>query len=208
MLVSLFCRVVEYSTTCHELPEIIFILQDFGAKILNDLNQLGIEAMTKIDTMEQFKQALESLPLDRQRLVASRFVGDVLDITDDATVKQSAETAANSNASAEELMSAYHSAKHATITSGLHSSFKLIDYNKQAKHFVAQACAACLAPYHQGITWRHLAWNVAHYCRMARTCASIDHDETSPDLSSTEEALKKQIQGQFEALQKFIDNEQ
>ena len=43
--------------------------------------------MAKINTMQEFKKALDQLSLDQQRVVASRFVEDVLDLTDDATVK-------------------------------------------------------------------------------------------------------------------------
>lgn len=160
--------------------------------------------MNNISTMKEFKQALESLTLEQQRLVGARFVADVLDLTENNIVKQAAEVAANPDATPEELMSAYHSSKHVAVKSGIHGDWDLIDWQRQTTHFVAQACATSLAPYHPGVRWRHLAWNVAEYCRMARTCASIAHDEEPANLSETEQALNKQIQKQFEIVTDFL----
>ena len=103
-------------------------------------------------------------------------------------------------------MSAYHSAWHASVESAMHSDFELIDWHKQAAHFVAKACAESLAPAHPGITWRHLAHNVANHCRMARLCSSMKHEQAEPDLSVSEDALKKQIHTQFEILASFLEN--
>lgn len=161
--------------------------------------------MTKISTTKDFKQALDSLSLDQQRVVAARFVADVLDLTADNRVKQAQEVAANPDATPETLMSAYHSAWHAAVESSVHSDMELIDWHKQTAHFVAKACAESLAPAHHGITWRHLAFNVASHCRMARLCASIEHEDEKPSLSTAEEALNKQIQTQFDILSTFLE---
>jgi hypothetical protein len=159
----------------------------------------------KISTRNEFKQALESLSLDQQRVVAARFVGDVLDLTDDDRVKQAQRVAADPSASPESLMSAYHAAWHAAVESSVHSDLELVDWRKQTAHFVAKACAESLAPAHQGITWRHLAFNVASHCHMARLCANIRHEEERPSLSAAEEALNNQIQTQFEILSAFLE---
>lgn len=162
--------------------------------------------MAKITNMKEFKQALEGLSLDDQRVVAARFVADVFDLTGDERVKHAQEIASRLDATPEELMTAYHSAKHAAAESSLHSDWELIDWKKQAAYFVAKACAACLAPAHQGIKWRHLAWNTANHCRMARTCASIEHEQEQMSLSTAEEALNKQIQTQFAILGTFLES--
>jgi hypothetical protein len=161
--------------------------------------------MGKISTMKEFKQALESLSLDQQRVVAARFVADVLDLTEDDRVIQAQKVAADRNAKPETLMSAYHSAWHAAVQSSLRSDLELIDWHKQTAHFVAKACAESLAPAHHGISWRHLAFNAASHCRMARLCANIEHEEEHPNLSVAEEALNKQIQTQFEILGTFLE---
>jgi len=121
--------------------------------------------MAKIHNTQEFKQALDNLSLEDQRVVAARFVADVLDLTEDARVKHAQEVASRPDATPEDLMSAYHSAKRAAVESSIHSEWELVDWHKEAAHFVARACAASLAPAHHGITWRHLAWNTAHYCR-------------------------------------------
>jgi hypothetical protein len=161
--------------------------------------------VTKISTRKEFKEALETLSLDQQRVVAARFVADVLDLTQDARVKQAQKVAADPNAAPESLMSAYHLAWHAALESSVHSDMELVDWHKQTAHFVAKACAESLAPAHHGITWRHLASNVANHCHMARLCASIEHEEERPSLSTAEEALNKQIQTQFEILSRFLE---
>lgn len=160
--------------------------------------------MAKISTMKEFRQALEELSLDKQRLVAAQFVADVLDLTDNDKVRQAQEIAVRSDATPEELMSAYHAAKHAAVESSIHHEFELVDWHKQASHFVAKACAEDLAPAHHGLIWRHLAWNVAYHCRAARICASIEHGEGEPSLSEAEEMLNKQIRTQFETLDEFL----
>lgn len=153
--------------------------------------------MAEITTMQQFKDALEHLSLDDQRVVGAQFVADVLDLVQDNRLQQAQATAADPEASPEDLMGAYHLARRVIVESSPHGDWELIDYHKQATYFVARACAACLAPVHPGIKWRHLAWNAAHYCRMARACASMDHETAKPDLSSVETAMNQQIQTQF-----------
>ena len=161
--------------------------------------------MAKITTRTEFKQALESLSLEEQRVVAARFVADVLDLTDDARVKQAQQVAADPNAEPEALMSAYHLAWRAAVESSVHSDLERVDWHKQTAHFVAKACAESLAPAHQGITWRHLASNVAAHCHMARLCASIEHEAERPSLSGAETALNKQIETQFEILSAYLE---
>ena len=160
--------------------------------------------MAKISTMKEFKKALESLSLDQQRVVAARFVAEVLDLTDDNRVKEAQQVAADPDATPEALMSAYHSVWHAAVESSVHSDMELIDWHKQTAHFVAKACAESLAPAHSGITWRHLAFNVANHCHMARLCANIEHEEEQPSLAAAEKSLNKQIQKEFKILGAFL----
>jgi hypothetical protein len=155
--------------------------------------------------MKEFKQALESLTLDQQRVVAAGFVADVLELTEDERVKQAQKVAAKPDATPDSLMDAYHSAHHAAVESSVHSDLELVDWHKQTAHFVAKACAESLVPAHPGATWRDLAFNVASHCRMARLCANIEHEQDQPSLSGAEEALHKQIRTQFERLSAFLE---
>ncbi|MGD8614468.1 MAG: hypothetical protein PVI91_02210 [Gammaproteobacteria bacterium] len=162
--------------------------------------------MAKISTMKEFKETLETLSLEQQRVLAARFVADVLDLTDDDRVRQAQKIASDPNATPESLMSAYHSAWHAALESSVHGDMELVDWHKQTAHFVAKACSECLAPAHHGIAWRHLAFNVASHCRMARLCATVEHEQDRPSLSAAEQALNKQIQTQFEILGAFLED--
>jgi len=157
--------------------------------------------------MEEFKLALDNLSLEKQRLVSARFVAAVLDLTNDDRIIQAQKIAADPKATAESLMSAYHSVLHAAIESSLHNTFEEMDMQKQTEHFVAQACSTSLAPSHQNIKWRHMAVSVAHYCRIARICSAIQHEETKPSLAPAEESLHDQIKNQFEILQKYLDEQ-
>jgi hypothetical protein len=42
------------------------------------------------------------------------------------------------------------------------------------------------------------------YCRMARTCANILHNEDKPDLGDTAEALQQQIAAQYALANEFV----
>lgn len=161
--------------------------------------------MAKVSTMKEFTQALEELPLDQQRIVAARFVADVLDLTDDEAVKQAQKVAAQADATPDALMTAYHLAHHAAVATSVHSDLELLDWHKQTAHFVAKACAESLVPAHPGATWRHLALNAAGHCRMARLCSNIEHEAEHPDLSGAEQALQKQIQTQFDILNTYLE---
>jgi hypothetical protein len=161
--------------------------------------------MAEIKTMKEFKHALEGLSLDQQRIVAARFVAEVLDLTDDDRIKEAQRVAADSTATPDNIMSAYHLAWHAAVESSVHSDMELIDWRKQTAHFVAKACAESLAPAHYGVTIRHLAHNVANHCRMACLCANIEHEEEQPSLANAEEMLNKQIRKQFEILSQYLD---
>lgn len=146
--------------------------------------------MAKINTMQEFKETLDALSIEQQRVVASRFIEDVLDLTDDASVKQAQKIAADPDAGPEALMSAYHAASHVAVESSGHSGLELVDWHRQTAHFVAKACAESLEPSHHGIAACHLAFNAASHCRMARLCANIDHEQAQPSLSIAQEALK------------------
>ncbi len=161
--------------------------------------------MAQINTMKEFKEILEGLSLEQQRIVAARFVAEVLDLTEDERVKEAQQVALDPNASPDRIMAAYHQAWHAAVESSVHSDMEMLDWKKQTAHFVAKACAESLAPAHAGVTQRYLALNAANHCRMACLCDNIEHDTEKPNLANAEEMLNKQIQAQFKIAERYLD---
>ena len=160
--------------------------------------------MATITNIKEFKAALESLSDEEQRVLGARFIAEVLDLAGDAQLKDLQSTATKRHASAEELLNAYHIARSVAIELSLHGDFELIDFKKQAAHFVAKACSACLAPIPSAIKENHRAWNVAHYCREARICAEIGHEKDTEILLAIENDLQKVITKQYALASDFL----
>jgi hypothetical protein len=154
---------------------------------------------------ETFKKTLSALPLAQQRQVGARFVGHVLDLTEGRCTKQAQILAEKNDVSPEELEMAYHAVHAIYVDTRPRSHLSLLDYGKQATHLVAEACMTCVAPTYGDYGTSHLAENVASYCRMARMCASIQHDADNPSLSNAEEAMKKETEAQYEILNKYLE---
>jgi hypothetical protein len=113
-----------------------------------------------------FKQAVDDLSRAAQRLLAARFVENVLELGKDARLKGVVNAAKRSDITEDELALAFQSAKAASVDSYTQCGHQC-DWDSQAGHFVAQAALACLKP-EPGA-----AWEAATHARMARTCASI-----------------------------------
>ena len=122
--------------------------------------------MTAIDNDTAFKQALEALPPDDKRRIASRFVEGVLDLCDDFRVRQAVSAAGAASAAGDELGLAYQGAKAATVESYTACGHET-EWLGQAGHFVAAASAAATQP------WAADPWRAAMCARMARTCEMI-----------------------------------
>ena len=162
--------------------------------------------MGKITSNEAFKEALSSLSLAQQRQVGARFIANVLDLTEGSCTKHAQMVAEKSDLTAEELESAYHAVHSAYIATHPHSDLAELDYRKQAAHFVAEACMVCLAPTYEKYRTHHLAEKVAGYCRMARICSSIQHEEEYPKFLEAEDLSKKEIDAQYRILTEFLAN--
>jgi hypothetical protein len=163
--------------------------------------------MSKITTNEAFREALSSLTLAQQRVVGARFVANVLDLTQNNYIKQAQAMLSNTdNVSAEDLDDAYHSIHSIYLHTSPRSHFSLLDYKKQAEHFVAEACMLCLAPTYFESTKHHLASKVSMYCLMARTCASINHEENYPKFTDTEDLVKNEVDAQYEILSEYLES--
>ena len=160
--------------------------------------------MSTISTMKEFKAALDSLTDVQQRVLGAQFIAEVLDLTDDNRLRDVQSIAGKAHASAEELLDAYSKARSITVELSLHGDFDLIDFKKQAAHFVAKGCSTCLAPVPVSIKDQHRAWNVAHYCREARICADMGHEEDIESLSEVEKDLHKAIARQYALTSNFL----
>jgi hypothetical protein len=153
--------------------------------------------MSEISGQKSFQDALSGLNVTQQRQIGARFIAHVLDLTDEPVLQQAQQVAARAGVTAEELLDAYHSVHAIYTKTHPRSDLSELDYRKQSMHFVAEACLVCLSPTYPEAKVHRLAEKTAMYCRMARTCASIMHDEDRPDLKNTETALQEEINAQY-----------
>jgi len=158
----------------------------------------------KITDLKTFKKALSTLTLAQQRQVGARFVENVLDLTDGRCTKHAQSLAAQSDISPEELEMAYNAVHAVYVTTHPRSHFSELVFSQQAAHFVAEACMTCVAPTYSALPTHHLAENAASYCRMARICASIEHDKENPSLANAEKAMNKEMNTQFQILTEYL----
>jgi len=142
--------------------------------------------MTEIHNDTEFRQQLESLDSNRQRLLAARFVEDVLRFCNDERVSRVVKIAADPHASADELATALHTAKGAIIDSHARCGAEC-DWEEQAGYFVARAAAAAVSP--AGQIAGGPAWQAAMASRMAATCRSIDGTEDNAGQARMQQYL-------------------
>ena len=160
--------------------------------------------MDTITNSEAFHKALSSLSLAQQRQVGARFIAHVLDLTDGSCAQHAQQVAEKSDISPEELQSAYRAVHSVYVATHPHSDLSAMDFRRQAAHFVAEACMVCLAPTFEGSPGHHLAEKVAHYCRMARICSSIEHEDEVPKFGEAERSIKNEMDAQYEILTAFL----
>jgi len=163
--------------------------------------------VTNINSHQTFQQMLADLPVQQQRQVGASFVGNVLDLTQDPRFRNCVTLLARSNPSAQELVDGYHSIHAVTVATHPRSDLSELNYARQAEHFIAEACLICLSPVYEEARTQRLAEKAAMYCRMARTCAAIKHDEERPSLSVAENLLAQEIQDQYKILSGFLNQQ-
>ena len=122
-----------------------------------------------INNDSEFKAALNDLSRAAQRVVAARFVENVLALSPDTKVKNAVKSAKRTDITEDELAAAFRAAKAASVDSYTRCGHEC-NWNSQAGHFVAEAVLACVKPAEPG---GNSAWDAAMYARMARTCESI-----------------------------------
>ena len=160
--------------------------------------------MKDIKDYKAFQDALSVLTIAEQRQIGARFVANVLDLTENAKLKDAQQIAAKSGLTVEELMDAYHRVHTIYVQTHPRSDLSEVDYSKQAVHFITEACLICLSPTYPEAKIHRIAEKAAMYCRMARTCANIQHDENQPDLKSSAKALQMEIETQYELVKQFF----
>ncbi len=150
--------------------------------------------MQTITNDQEFRRALEQLPLDEQRIAAGRFVENVLGLCKESTVHRAVALALNPDRSDSDVEQALRGAKsHATKTYTACGSDT--DWLAQAEHFAAAAAAACLqSP--EIVKGGNVAWKAAMEARMARNCEMIETGEGEP---------ASEAQQQYRILSEMLD---
>lgn len=136
--------------------------------------------MNEIHTDKAMREALDTLDDVAQRVIAARFVTDILEYTDDDRVKRAVDTASKPDASEEELRAAHRSANAAALAAHAKCG-ENSEWEGQSPYFVARAAAAATGKLvlKKG---KGIAWSVAMQCRMASCClVSEDDPEASGD---------------------------
>jgi hypothetical protein len=159
--------------------------------------------MTRITNYLDFKNRLATLPLRAQRQLAATFIGEVLDLAKDPRIRHAVEVAAKGDATAEELAATHHAVHAIYVESNPQSDLLEMDFARQAAHFVTAACLVSLSPADSKAAPAHLAQKVAMYCRMARTCSSMRHDDDTPDFSALGSVVERLVEGQYRQAEAF-----
>ena len=149
--------------------------------------------MTEITDDAGFKQALQGLDHTEQRLLAARFVENVMSLATDARIAHILAIAGKPDASSTELAEVLRSAKAATLDCHARCGSEG-DWQEQAGYFVARAVTAAVTP--QGKQAGGPAWQAAMSARMAQTARSIDTDE---------DCAGQERQTQYQLLSEFIN---
>ena len=144
--------------------------------------------MSQIANDAEFGKVLEGLDPIPRRLLAARFVEDVLALCSDARVIQ---IAANADASEDELVEALQTARAVTFDCHTRCGSEG-DWLKQAGYFVARAATFALTPVEE--VPGGPAWQAALSCRMALTSRAI---VTGDDTAGEESKQQYRILSEF-----------
>jgi hypothetical protein len=118
---------------------------------------------------KEFKLALASLPVERQRQVAVAFCRRVQDLSHDVRVKSALDSAGRVDITQAELLLAAHTA-HAARVDSFAQCGRDAGWTAQAGHFVAKAAEVCVRI---AVPGENIAWDAAMQARLARACQTI-----------------------------------
>ena len=150
--------------------------------------------MTRISNDTEFRKALDGLDPARQRLVAARFVENVIALCSDERIARVIQVGGNSEASESELAEALKTARATTFDCHTRCGSEG-DWTEQEGYFVARAAVAALTPVGQMPSGP--AWQAALSSRMAQTSRSI----VTGDDTAGQEANQ-----QYRILSEFLDS--
>jgi hypothetical protein len=150
--------------------------------------------MTEFSDDTDFRKALDDLDATQQRLVAARFVENVVALCSDRRIAGVLKVAGDSEASAGELADALKTARATTFDCHTRCGSEG-DWAEQAGYFVARAATAALTPL--GKMPSGPAWQAAMSCRMAQTSMSI---------VSGDDTAGQESEQQHRILSEFLDS--
>jgi hypothetical protein len=150
--------------------------------------------MTEFSNDTDFRKSLDDLDATQQRLVAARFVENVVALCSDRRIAGVLKVAADSEASAGELADALKTARATTFDCHTRCGSEG-DWAEQAGYFVARAATAALTPL--GKMPSGPAWQAAMSCRMAQTSMSI---------VSGDDTAGQESEQQYRILSEFLDS--
>ncbi|MGA9574499.1 MAG: hypothetical protein WBS20_11190 [Lysobacterales bacterium] len=152
--------------------------------------------MNEIRNETDFREVLESLDDIQQRQVAALFVQHVLPLSSDKRLERVIKTAADKNATGEELAGALKSAHAATFDSHARCGAEG-HWSDQAGYFVARAAVAAVTPMMHAKAGGP-AWQTAMSARMAHTSMLIE--DASGESAHTE------CEWQYQALSGYLND--
>ena len=151
--------------------------------------------MNEISNETEFREALESLDDVQQRLVAALFVQHVLSLCSDHRLERVVKTAADTDATEEEI-AAVHKIAHA-VTFDSHARCGAEGHwSDQAGYFAARAAVAATTP----VTHSRAggpAWQAAMSARMAYTSMLIE--------DSSQQSAHTECEWQYQALSDYLN---
>jgi len=152
--------------------------------------------MNQVSNDTEFRQAIESLSPSQQRELAAIFVKHVLTLSEDRKLDRVVKTAADRDASPDELAAALKTAHAATFDSHARCGAEG-HWSDQAGYFVARAAVAATTPQGQARAGGP-AWQAAMSARMAYTSHLID------DLSGDKSA-HTECEWQYASLSDYLN---
>lgn len=151
--------------------------------------------MSTINNDTEFRRALKQLNHEQLREIGADFVASVLHLSSDKRVSHVLDVARNRDASDDELLAAYKSARVVTVDSRTRCGADC-NWEEQAAHFVARASAAMVAP--EGVCKAaDPPWQVVMSCRMAQNCALIAADDDS---------INDESKNQYRIMNDYLDS--
>jgi len=151
--------------------------------------------MSELCNDTDFRKALEALDDLQQRQVAALFVQHVLALSGDKRLERVLKTAAEADATQEELASALKSAHAVTFDNHARCGAEG-NWSDQAGYFVARAAVAATTPVTQARAGGP-AWQAAMSARMAYTSSLIE--------DASNRSAHAECEWQYQALSDYLN---